>query len=100
MENIQIITNNQWRPLLYLSDLSESEQAQAASDYDWMAEIDVYGWIKYRGMIFHLSDFLRLENNHPFPKQWHGYNSTSFFDGYLIELSICGEAYRIAHYMS
>jgi hypothetical protein len=99
MENIRIITNNQWRPLLYLSDLSEGEQSQVASDYDWMDSLELDGWIKYRGMIFHLSDFLRLDSSDTFGGNWHGYFSAGFFDGYLIELSDCGESYRIAHYI-
>jgi hypothetical protein len=87
---MNIITNNQPRPLMYLCDFSESEQAQIRKDFDWMDPSDLecnYGFFRYRGCIYHLQDFLRVANEATGDLEgWDGYTSDTFFSGTIIRL--------------
>ena len=87
---MNIITNNQPRPLMYLCDFSESEQAQIRKDFDWMDPMDLecnYGFFKYRGRIFHLGDFMRTPAESISALQhWEAYFTDSYFSGTVVRL--------------
>ena len=100
MSELKIITNNHWRPFKSRDEVPEKI---LQSDFDWQDDnLDAYedGFIYYRGKWYHLDDFLRIDNNAPFPSNWHSYCSDSFFSGVLIEMSDDGEYYKIATYIS
>ena len=99
---LTITTNNQPRDLLYLSDFSEAEQQQIRSDYDWMRPEDIdcsFGFFRYRSSVYHLQDFMRVENNDAL-QGWDGYSSDSYFSGVLIRLAEDCESVVVARYCS
>jgi len=93
---MKITTNNQPRDLLYLSDLSDKEQAKARSDFDWLDDIESdSGFFRYRGKIFNLADF------HSRPLQgWHGALADTYFSGTLVRLSEDGETVTVGSWVS
>ncbi len=95
---MNIITNNQWRNMLYGYELPESVK----SDFDYIDDIDSSDFIKYRGVYYSVCDFMRLpEVGGPdFGEQWDGYASDSFFSGVLIQLSPEDNIYKVATYIS
>jgi len=94
MAELTIITNNVPRDTIDAWQLTEKEQAQF--DYlDWDAikdGSDSATFIRYKGELIDLSEFLRL-HNHGIVQMardggmdaWDGYRSDSFFSGYLIK---------------
>lgn len=87
-----IITNNQYRPLLVWDDLTRKEQA----NFDWVAPEDWgYEFFRYRGRVYSLSEFPRLEEGHPFHTL--GYHAISD-SGIIIKLSACGDAVFVARF--
>lgn len=98
MSELTIKTNNQWRNFLYGYELTDREK----QDFDWMEpeELDSAPFARYRNRLYALDEFMRIDENAPFPGDWDGYHSDSFFSGVLIKISKCGDMYKIATYMS
>ena len=80
MNNIKIITNNKPRQLIYGYELTDKQK----QDFDYIEDIDSREFVKYKNNIYVLSDFMRIKNNDSL-KDWHGYNSDSFFSGTLVK---------------
>ena len=97
MENLTIITNNQYRNLMYGYELTKEEQ----KEFDYLDDIEDSTYFKYKGQIYSLDNFMRIEN-HPDKEfsSYDGYHSDSYFSGVLIKLSDCGEAVKVARYYS
>ena len=95
---LTITSNNHDRLFLYGHELPEDVK----SDYDYLEDIDSENFIKYRGVYYSLSDFMRIDhgNQDPDLAYWDGVRSDSFFSGVLIKLSDCGDSYQIATYYS
>lgn len=102
MGKLEIITDHKWKMFKYRDEVPQKQ----VNDYDWLSEEEkTDGWIWYRKRVYHISEFMDLNNkfhnpNHPFPAPWNGYISDSFFSGILIEISEDGEMYRIGTYLS
>ena len=98
---MNIITNNHERQFKYGYEVPQSV---LDSDFDYLdSDEQTDGFIHYRGIWYHTSDFMRLNNLYGQPDDfadWHGYSSDSFFSGVLIRLSDDGETYQIATYIS
>ena len=80
MDNINIITNNKPRQLIYGYELTDKQK----EDFDYIEDIDSRKFVKYKNNIYVLSDFMGIKNNDSL-KDWHGYNSDSAFSGTLIK---------------
>lgn len=80
MSNIKIITNNKPRQLIYGYELTDKQK----EDFDYIEDIDSREFVKYKNNIYVLSDFMRIETIDSL-KDWHGYNSDSFYSGTLIK---------------
>ena len=89
---MQIKTDHKWKNFLDWYQLTDKEKA----DFDYMST----SFIRYRGAVYSMDDFMVLDAQSPFPGKWHGYQSDSFYSGVLIELSDDGEQYRIGTYIS
>ena len=92
----RIVTNNRWRDFVYRHDVPVKI---LASQFDWTNEAHEEhgdysdGFIEYRGIWYHLGDFMRGG-----VESWTGSHGDSFFSGVLIRLSEDGEQYQIATY--
>ena len=92
----KIYTNNHQRQFLYFYELTEKEK----KELDWI-EDDTASVFRYRGNVYSLDEFVRIDKNNPFyPLGYHGYHSDSYFSGILIKVSDDGESYQVATYIS
>lgn len=91
---MNIITNNQPRPIIYGCELPE--KVKRDFDYYDQNELDNATFFKYRGQYYDLGDFLRCGQE--CFANWHGYRSDSFFSGLLVRLSSCGDFVTVGSY--
>ena len=79
---MQIKCNNIPRQFIYGYELS-SKQRQ---DFDYIPEDEImlHEFVKYKGRVYDVSEFLRVESKEL--NGWHGYASDSFFSGVLIRI--------------
>ena len=81
---MEIITNNQSRPLIYGYELSDKEKRE----FDYIDDIDSAQFFRYKGWVYDLNEFQRvsdtMENCHGF-NGWHGFQSDSFFSGIVVK---------------
>ena len=93
-----ITTDNKWKKFKYRNEVPGNV---LQNQFDYLdAETYFDGFIFYRGVWYHLSEFMVCGQNSPFPKKWEGYTSDSFFSGVLLRVSPDGERYMIATYIS
>ena len=89
---LEIKSNYQDRQFIHGHDIPDTIH----DDYD---HLDGYersdGWIKYRGNYYHTSDFMRINDVRLSDLGWHGIHNCSAFSGTVIQLSDCGEGYKI-----
>lgn len=78
---MQIITNNIPRQLIYGYELSDKEK----SNFDYLDDIDSHNFIKYKGFIYDVNEFMSTYNMDSL-KDWDGYSSDSYFSGVLIKI--------------
>lgn len=77
---MQIITNNQPRPIISWYELTEKEKQ--AFDYLTEEDVSYSSFFRYKGWVYYLSDFMRSGT----PHGWHGSYGQSFFDAILVKL--------------
>lgn len=77
---MKIITNNQPRQLIYGYELTDKEKR----DFDYLDDIDNHNFIKYKGFIYDVSEFMRVNSDDSL-KGWDGYTGESYFSGVLIK---------------
>ena len=92
MSELTIRTNGQYRPVLCWENLTAKECAEFDKEVFYNSS-----FFRYR--TYFLGDFMRVDNNAPF-KGWDGYHSDSFFSGVLVKYSNCGDAVKVATYLS
>ena len=92
---MEIVTNNNWRDVVYGFDLPEKLRA----DFDYLDDIECAQFVKYRGQFYDLGDFVRLDKNSPFTG-WHGYLGSTYFSGVLVKLSRDGDQVMVGRYFS
>lgn len=95
---IKVTTDHKWKSFLYAHELTRKERKQ----FDYMSEEDFQGatFVRYRGCVYNLCDFMRTEHAPEPLSEWHGYASDSYFSGVVIQLSPDCEQYRIGTYIS
>jgi len=79
---MDIITNNHKRPIIYWYDLTESER----TDFDWVNEEDGESFVRYRGEVYALSEFMQTSL-----EGWTGAHGDSFFSAVLLRYPACDE---------
>ena len=95
---MNIITDNKWKKFKCRNEVPKKI---LKSRFDYQdAEGSFDGFIFYRKVWYHLDNFLVCGKSSPFPKNWEGYTSDSFFSGVLLRVSPDGERYMIATYIS
>ena len=94
---MKVYTNKHKRQFKYRNEVPNDV---LQDDFDWLDDDSSYdGFIHYRGNWYHVSEFMRCDDNSPF-NGWHGYHSDSFFSGILIRLSDDCETYQIGTYIA
>jgi hypothetical protein len=71
---MNIKTNNKPRPIIYGFELTNKEK----EDYDFLEDIEDHTFFRYKGYLYLLSDFMRIDQNHTSFTGWHGHSSDSF----------------------
>lgn len=97
---MKIKTNNVPRHLVYGCGLSEKE----AADFDYLnpEELHERAFVRYKGQVYDMGDFMRIDKTvAPHAQRegwehWHGYSSDSFFSGVLVRFSDDGESVVMA----
>ena len=94
MSELTIRTNGHYRPVLCWENLTAKECAEFDKEVFYNSS-----FFRYRGWVYTLEDFMRVDNNALF-KGWDGYHSDSFFSGVLLKYSSCGDAVKVGRYWS
>lgn len=80
---MKIVTNNKPRQLVYGYELTDKEK----SEFDYLEALEYETFVRYQGMTFHISDFIRLSDDSEEAKQgWSGVHGLNAFCGVLIKL--------------
>lgn len=82
---MKITTNNQPRPILFWSDLTDKEQR----DFDWLETEEDQAFahfFRYKGQVYCLDEFVNTHQFGPF-SGWHGLQATSAFSGVLVKIN-------------
>lgn len=94
MSELTIRTNGHYHPVLCWEDLTAKECAEFDKEVFYNSS-----FFRYRGWVYTLEDFMRVDNNALFTG-WDGYLSKSAFSGVLVKYSNCGDAVKVATYLS
>jgi len=99
---MKIITNNQFRSLVYGYELTDKQRA----DFDYIDDIDAHEFFIYRGNVYDPAEFMRCPQGEPARQElneladWDGYQSDSYFSGIVIKYSDDMEQVKIGLYLS
>ena len=74
---MKIITNNVPRNMIYGYELTDKQK----QDFDYIDDIDSHDFVKYKGMVFDVSEFMITDL-----EGWDGVSGQSYFNGYLIKV--------------
>lgn len=86
MIKLTIETNNHKYEIIHGFELSEKERQEF--DYYSSDELDSADFVRYKGNIYDLNEFMGLENNTELSQngKWNGYFGETYFSGVLIQL--------------
>ncbi len=82
---MKIITNNHYRPVLYLPELNTKKQKELKDSYDTIEESTFF---RYRQRVYDLGEFMRVQRGTAFNsvvKEWDGYHNDSFFSAVVVK---------------
>ena len=91
-----IKTDHKWKDFMYSYQLTEKEILEL--DHLTRDEIDSRSFIRYKGQIYDMGDFMRVPDQMGGLLGWHAYSSDSFFSGVVIKVSDDGDQYIIGAY--
>ena len=91
-----IKTDHKWKSLLYGYQLTEKEK----SEFDYMEQINLESsaFVRYKGIVYAISEFIRVEDPEGDLSEWDGYYTGSAFHAVVIKISDSGEEYMIGGY--
>lgn len=99
MGHLTIRTNNQPRDILYWHELTEKEQA----DFDYLdsdERQEQANFVRYRGNVYDLGEFMRVPSGADEMAKWHGYHGDSYFSGILVQWTDDNERVIMGDYYS
>jgi hypothetical protein len=91
----KITTDGRWKTFKYAYDVPRKI---LQSDLDFVP--DEYGFIKYKNIWYHISEFMQIPEGGNFPSNWMGYLPSTAFSGLVIEVHPEGYEYKIGWYRS
>ena len=97
-----IKTNNQPRELKFLFEFSAKQQQYIRTQFDWVEDIeDDRCFFEYRGLIYHLSEFLRNNSDKDdVTYGWDGIAADSYFSGTLVRLCADSDYVVVGRYLA
>jgi hypothetical protein len=96
MDEVKIITNNQWRPILRGDELTDKEKKEFDYiNWDDFDEVMNQDFFRYKGEVYHLQEFMSALY---FRKEWDGIQSDSFFSGILVRYDKEFENVQVGRY--
>ena len=79
-------TMGQWLPGFgCLNPGSLYSKLREQFDYLTEDQFDSNEFFKYKGNWYDVAEFMRVDNNSPFHKQWDGYSSDTYFSGIVLK---------------
>ena len=90
---MKITTDFKWKDFVYRHDVPHSE---LVGQFDYQTNDVIDGYFKYRGVWYHLDQFVVSMPQELKDKGWSGFTADSYFSGVAIEVSANGEQYRVA----
>lgn len=88
---MKIISNHHWRPFLFRYEVPDKV---LQNEFDWTDSKD--GFLQYRGIWYHINDFLVVEPEGELEKMgWNGIATNSYFSAVVIAISPDGETYKV-----
>lgn len=88
-----VITNNQYRHLVYRNDVPSKVLAE---QFDYLDEDVVDGFFVYKNEWYHINDFMAYPESSK--KNWDGYSPDTYFSGIAIKLSDDMESIKVGRY--
>ncbi len=86
---MKIITNNRTREILEWCDLTAAEQAEFA---DYRNEDDGASYVRYRGEVYDLGEFMRCPPDTFEFAGWEGYHADSYFSAIVCRFADYGQS--------
>jgi len=85
-KGLEVITDCKRRHVIYHWELTEKEKKEF-DYYDFSDENVNPTFVRYKGNVIDLGEFMRIDENNLFPGpiKWDGYSSDSFFSGLLVK---------------
>ena len=79
-----VISNYKPRNLIYGYQLTDNER----KDFDYITpeDFDTHDFLRYKGVVYDIGEFMRINSNSPFYPYWHGQYNNSYFSGILIRI--------------
>ena len=90
---MNIITNHQYRNMLYGYQLTDKQRAE----FDYIEDIDFHYFFEYKGDIYDPDEFMRCSDD---LSDWDGVQSDSYFSGIVIKYSNDMEQVKIGRYFT
>lgn len=83
-----------------ISGFELTDKERKEFDYYDNESLDNVSFFRYRGNVYDMSEFERLDKNNPFYGKFDGHISDSFFSGVLVKLSDDNETLKAYTYIS
>jgi len=99
---LEIRTNRVPRFIVDAYELTDKER----KDFDYLdwnsidAGNDSATFFRYKGRLYDMGEFMRIDKNSPFGEFWHGYSSDSYFSGVLVHMCNDNESIIVGQYFS
>ena len=97
---VQISTNHQARDLISAFELNTAQYSKLRKEFDYLDDQDFESalFFEYKGQIYCLADFVRLDSY--IPGNWQGIMNETYFSGILVKIVESCQSVIVASYCS
>lgn len=97
---MQITTNGQARDLISAFELNTAQYTKLRKEFDYLDDQDFESamFFEYKGQIYCLADFIRLDSY--IPGNWQGVMNHTYFSGILVKIVDSCQSVIVASYCS
>ena len=97
---MQITTNHQARELISAFELPTANYKEVRKEFEWMddSEFESAMFFTYKGQIYCLADFMRLDSY--IPGNWQGVMNDTYFSGILVKIVDSCQSVVVGTYIS